>query len=65
MNDNTFWACFWAGVSTLLIALVTIAHLGAVSDNTARIAEYEAATKAGLQQQVIGTKVIWVKIKEQ
>ena len=44
--------------------MITV-HIANMETTKARVAEYEAATKAGLQQQVIGTEVIWVKIKEQ
>ena len=61
MNDNTFWAIFWACLTMIVITISVCAHFSEIDRNAKDIAEYKAATENGLEQQYIGDKVIWVK----
>lgn len=63
MNDNTFWACFWACGAAVAITLIVSIHLSDINTTKVKLEELKAATAAGLQQ-LIGHHKIWVKVKE-
>lgn len=59
MNENTLWACFWFACALTIVGL-SFASTYSNIEETKLETEY---AKAGLEQQVVGTKTIWVKSK--
>lgn len=57
MNENSLWACFWFACALTILGLTCLGVHNNIEE-TKLETEY---AKAGLEQQVVGAKVIWVK----
>lgn len=57
MNENSLWACFWFACALGIIG---------ISASTAYIqtTEFTVAANNGLKQQLVGNRVIWIKVPE-